>query len=154
MRARSVHPAQLSLWAEEDEEASAPDLTEPAKKWYTLDEIIVRRERWADEEDSLRAKELLAQGLSITEIAVTMGYSEYTIRNFLSSDSTSPAQLERLAMMLLGETECSFVGNDGTRHYYRCISTGIVDGQVLAAYQYDHPARSKPLPPLEKDEVE
>lgn len=154
MRTRSVHPAQLSLWAEEDEEASAPTPAEPAKKWYTLDEIIVRRERWADEEYSIRAKALQAQGLSLAEIAETMDYGEWAILKFLESDSSSPAQLERVALSVLGDLDCSFIGNDGSRHYYRCISTGIVDDQVLAAYQYDHPARSKPLPPLEKDEVD
>lgn len=115
---------QLSLW---EEPVTEPTPTE--KKWYTLDEIIVRRERWADEEYCIRAKELLAQGLSIAEIAQAMDYGEFTIRNWLASDSTSPAQLERLAMVLLGDLDCGFIGNDGSKHYYLCISTGIVDGQ-------------------------
>src|SRR5947209_19132299 len=103
MRKPKVNPAQLSLWAEE--ETSEPDATE---KWYTLDEIIVRRERWADEEYSIRAKELQVQGLSIAEIATTMDYGESTILNWLKSDSSSPAQLERLALVLLGDLDCSF----------------------------------------------
>lgn len=152
MSKQKVNPAQLSLWAEEETGGPAPANT--TEKWHTLDEIIVRRERWADEEYCIRAKELQAQGLSIAEIAQAMDYGEFFINSWLVNDSTSPAQLERLALVLLGDLDCGFIGNDGTRHYYRCISTGIVDGQVLAAYQYDHPARSKPLPPLEKDEVD
>lgn len=141
---------QLSLWTEEE---PVPAPTETTKKWYTLDEIIVRHVWWADEEYSIRAKELQAQGLSIAEIAQAMDYGEYTIRNFLASDSSTPAQLERLAMVLLGDLDCNFVGNNGTKHYYRCISTGIVEGQVLVAYQYAWPARKSPVP-IDDDEVE
>lgn len=141
---------QLSLWDEPEPQPPAP--TE--KKWYTPDEIIVRRERWADTEYILRTRELLAQGLSLAEVGSILGYGEFVVRNWLKSDSLEPAGLERLALVLLGDLDCGFIGNDGSRHYYRCISTGIVDGQVLAAYQYERPARSKPLPPLEKDEVD
>lgn len=148
MKKPTVNPAQLSLWAEETGEPATPE------KWYTLDEIIVRRERWADEEYSIRAKELQAQGLSIAKIAEVMGYRESTILRWLASDSSSPAQLERLALALLGDLDPGFLGNDGMKHLYRCIATGIVDGQVLAAYQYERPARSKPLPPLENGEVD
>jgi hypothetical protein len=152
MKKSKVNPAQLSLWAEE--EASTPAPANTTEKWYTLDEIIVRRERWADEEYSIRAKELQAQGLPLAEIASVMGYRESTILNFLASDSSTPAQLERLALAILGDLDAGFIGNDGMKHLYRCIATGIIDGQVLAAYQYERPARKSPAPPLEDDDID
>ena len=140
---------QLSLW--DEEEPQPPTATE---KWYTLDEIIVRRKRWADEEYSIRAKELQAQGLPLAEIASQMGYRESTILRFLASDSSSPAQLERLALVLLDDLGPGFLGNDGMKHFYRCIATDIVDGQVLAAYQYERPVRKSPAPPPDDDDID
>lgn len=141
-----VPTGQLSLWEEEVQPADATE------KWYTLDEIIVRRERWADEEYGARAKALQTQGLSLAEIAAQMDYREYTVTNWLTSNSTSSEQQERLALAVLGDLDSSFIGNDGMKHFYRCIATSIVNGEVLAAYEYERPVLSRPA--MEDDEID
>jgi hypothetical protein len=56
-------------------------------------------------------------------------------KTWWADGDTRPERLDRLALLCLGELE-SWTRNDGVKCFFRVISTGVVDGEVVMACQY------------------
>jgi len=57
-----------------------------------------------------------------------------------ANGDASPADLEQLALTLLGDSTTR-ADTTGQKHVFYAISSGIVDGQVLYAWQYYCPLK-------------
>jgi hypothetical protein len=69
--------------------------------------------------------------------AIVSGVPEILFLSHSWADGdTRPDQLERLSHVILGDISM-FDRSDGKpKEVYRIVTTGIVDGQVIAAYEY------------------